>query len=344
MTTADTLARFQAEYQIPQSITVKRQGEQLRELQRLAATLDHPLIELTQQDVLNYLGVLLAPPRSLSPNTVRWISGMLRSFVTWGTNAGLIETERARLLKLIGPPRGSSGNSTPNPYKPGEIARFRTLLAEKYPTMPRYGRGSQSLKRYLDGRKPALRGAAWRHARRLQFEAQLALTLELGLRSIEMLRLSIDAAHYDNDTLVVVTAKTGPGKPKLRAIPWTPHARACVQEWLEFRKLIAPPNDSLWVTLGYLESAHAQLTPLTPDTMHHSLGKAFGPGWRWHRFRHTAATEWLRAKMPLEKVQVLMGHSRIEQTREYTEILNADITDAMADAQEAFSKRMGLAA
>ena len=64
--------------------------------------------------------------------------------------------------------------------------------------------------------------------------------------------------------------------------------------------------------------------------------------WRWHRFRHTAATEWLRAGVPIEKVQRFMGHRSIELTLAYTEVLSSDMTDAFAAAEASFSERLGL--
>lgn len=340
MTTADSLARFVNEYQIPRSITPDRASDQLRQLRSLAEHMDRPLIELTQQDVLVYLGALLT--RGLNPNSVRTYSMMIRSFVTWGHMAGLIETDRANMIKLIGSPRGSSPHATPNPYNLTEVRRFRAVLAAKYPLLPEYGRGSRALPRYQKGTTDCMRRHLWRHARRLQFEAQVALALELGLRSKEIVDLSLAAGHYDNDALPVVTAKQGPGNQKVRSVPWTPHAQQCMIEWTDFRSTVLhPPNDSLWVTLAYTARGVEQLGPLTLDIFHRALN-VFGGGWRWHRFRHTAATEWLRAGMPVEKLRVLLGHGSIEQTLAYTEILKVDISDAMASAQAAFNKRMGL--
>lgn len=342
MTTDDTLARFRSEYQIPQGICEQRQREQNAELEKLAAWLDpKALLDLTQQDLLTYLGEKLS--RGLSPNYVRTLYMMHRSFVSWATTAGLIPADRSAMIRLIGSPRGSTANSRPNPYGPKEVRQFKKLLADKYPLLPQYGRGSRLLPRYLQGKTPSLRTALWRHARRLQFEAQVSLALELGLRSKEIFDLTIDAAHYVNDVVVVVTAKQGPGGRDTRQIPWTPHAHARMTDWIEFRALLKPPNDSLWLGLNYQASGMDQLRPHTMVNFHGAL-RVFGPGWRWHRFRHTAATEWLRAGMPLEKVCVFMGHARLEQTRAYTEILNSDIATAMANAQDGFSKRLGLAA
>ena len=39
-----------------------------------------------------------------------------------------------------------------------------------------------------------------------------------------------------------------------------------------------------------------------------------------------------------------MGHSSLEQTRAYTEILNRDVDKAFGKAEADFAKRLGLAA
>lgn len=339
-----TLSRFEAEYLEPNSITPDRRARQLKLLRSLAESMgDRPLESLTPQDVNTFIGAMLAS--GLHVNTVRGRLGMVRSFVTWASQADLIEPVRTYQLKSIGNPRGSTSRSTPKPYKMSEIAELKRRLAEKYPALPEYGPGSRKLRWFLLGRSGGvLTGMLWRHARRLQFEAQIALALEQGLRRVEIFRLSIPAMHYDNDQVVVLTAKQGPGSAVVRAVPYTAHARNCVQEWLDFRSLLAPEHESPWLRLrdGHLGPS-VQLGPQSFSQLHKSLN-AFGPEWQWKRLRHTAATEWLRAKVPLEKVRRFMGHASLDQTLAYAEILDSDIEHAFGEAEEAFAKRLGLAA
>lgn len=338
--TAELLARFEAEYLQTNSISPKRRNEQLRFLRRLAGLLEHPLDELSAQDVRTFMGGELE--RGLHPNTVRYQLGMVRSFVTWASQAHLIDPLRTAELKSVANPRGSSSKSTPRPYKASEIRDFYAALDDKYPVLPITGKGSRALRRHLDGHRPHLRRHLWRHARRLQFEAMIALALEQGLRKQEILNLSIPAVHYDNDQLVVLTAKQGPGSKVTRAIPYATHARSCVQQWLDFRWLLTPPHENPWLLLGFGRPIDEQLAPMTHRAMSHAL-YVFGE-WEWHRFRHTCATEWLRSEVPLEKVSIYMGHSSLEQTRAYTEILNRDVDKAFGRAEADFAKRLGLAA
>jgi integrase len=334
------LARFEAEYLELNSITPHRRWNQKRVLTLLAESMgDRPLSELTPQDVTTFIGSELAA--GLHVNTARQHVGMVRSFVTWASSAGLIDPMRTMQLKSVPNPRGSTSRSTPKPYKMAEIADLKARLADKYPVLPEYGRGSRLLRRFLQGYSPRLHSGLWRHARRLQLEAQIALALEQGLRRVEILRLTVPAMHYDNDEVVVLTAKQGPGSDVLRTVPYTTHARNCVQEWLDFRLLLRPDHDHPWLMLHNGALAY-QLQPMTMTQMTKAL-RSLG-GYQWKRLRHTAATEWLRAGVPLEKVSLFMGHSNLEQTRAYTEILNSDVSQAFGRAEDQFAKRLGLAA
>lgn len=344
----ELLARFEREYMEINSITPDRRKQQLKLLRTLAATLDHPLDRLTGQDIRTFIGANIAD--GFHPNTARKHVGMIRAFVTWAFEAGVIDHATSDELKSVRNPRGSSRQSKPNPYKIAEVMRFKALLAEKYPTLPEYGKGSLAMRRFMRGDVPRLRRHLWRHARRLQFEAQIALALEAGLRRVEIAHLTIPAMHYDNDEVVVLTAKQGPGSNVTRTVPYTTHARNCMQEWLDFRLLLRPPHESPWLQLDYcapLNGEHwrgAQLAPQTYRSFRSSLTEAFGVGWEWRRFRHTAATEWLRSGVPLEKVSMFMGHATLEQTRAYTQILDTDISDAFGKAEADFARRLGLAA
>lgn len=335
------LARFQGEYLEMHSISAGRQEEQEKILRRLAATLDHPLVDMTPQDMRVFVGGELT--RGVSPRTALKYQGMIRSFVTWGFEAGLIPADRTLQLKSVSNPRGSTGTLLPKPYKVHEIKSFYAQLAAKYPALPGVGRGSRGLHRFLTGRVPHLRRHVWRHARRLQFEAQIALALEQALRRIEIARLTIPALHYDNDQIVVLTAKQGPGSNVSRSIPYAMHARSVMQQWLDFRYLLTPGHDEPWLSLHYGEPIEQQLRPMSFGQMGNAL-RCFHGGWRWHRFRHTAATEWLRSGVPLEKVRVYMGHANIDQTLLYTEIVSSDVDAAFSAAEADFARRLGLAA
>lgn len=335
------LARFEREYHQINSISAHRRAQQLHVLRRLDA--DARLETLTPGELSAFIGGEVA--RGVKPQTALKYLGMVRSFVGWAELAGIIDAERSVQLKSLANPRGSTVRSKPKPYKAAEIEQFRMVLAAKYPVLPEYGRGSRALMRWTHGtsRSTALRGHLWRHARRLQFEAMIALALEEGLRKVEIFNLSIAALHPDNDQVVVLTAKQAPGSEAKRGVPYTMHARTCVQEWLDFRSLLRPEHERPWLQLHYNLGIAEQAAPLSERSMEKLL-LCFEGGWRWHRFRHTAATFWLRSKVPLERVRLYMGHAQLEQTLQYAQIINSDIDEAFGAAEDTFNALLGIAA
>jgi site-specific recombinase XerD len=335
------LARFEDEYLDLNDITPRRRIEQLRLLRKFAGTLDRPLIEMTPRDMRLFIGGMIRG--GLNPTTGRKYLMMIRSFVRWAYEANLIDQDHKDQLQFVGSPRGGGWKDRPNPYKPDEIAEFYALLRHTLPLMPTHGRGSQMLRTFRRRRHQDLHSGLLRHARRLQFEAQIALAIGAGLRCIEIHRLSMPALHPDNADIVVLTAKQGPGPQVTRAIPYTDHARYWVEQWLDFRYALDVTHDRPWLTLDIYGSLGRQLDPLEMERMARSLERTLHTTrWHWHRFRHTAATEWLRSGVPLEKVRIFMGHATIEQTLAYAEVLNEDIAESFEKAQPLFNERLGL--
>lgn len=332
----ELLAHYAAEHYERNSISPGRRHQTNVVLRAFAEMLDgRTLIEMTPSDLMLWQGARL---KHITPNTVRKEQGMIRTFVSWAYTAGLMSFELTTQLKSVSDARGAVAVNRPRPYKPREIERFRELLAAKYPLAPRRGKGSLMMRRYLDGRSPFGK-VMMRHSRRLQFEAQVSLALEEGLRRVEIYSLTLAEMHFDNTAVIVRTAKTKPGQRREREVPYTAHSRQCVQEWLEFRRLLSPPHDRPWLTLR-------NYSPTTEQTFEHfgTALKVFGPGWRWHRFRHTFATERLRAGMPLEQLQVMMGHATLMQTLAYAEIVSADVQVEADRTQGAFERALGVAA
>lgn len=336
------LGRFEAEYLDINDISTERRIAQVALLRRFALSLDHPIMEMTPADLRAFIGGLVR--NGLNPTTGRKYMGMLRSFIGWAYDAGLIDTHRRNELLLVGNPRGGNWKHRPNPYKPEEIVRFYAVLRDRFPLLPKTGRGSQMLRTFRRRRHQDLHGRLLRHAWRLQFEAQIALALEAGLRRVEIHGISIAALHPENTDIVVLTAKQRPGGQRVqRAIPYTEHAQYWVGQWLNFRHALGVGHDSPWLTLDLYGSHGRQLTQESLTRMSHSFPQVLGTAdYRWHRFRHTAATEWLRAGVPLEKVRVFMGHTSLEQTLAYAELLKSDISDSFEKAQPLFNERLGL--
>jgi site-specific recombinase XerD len=333
------LQRFEREYLELNSVSDARRRAQFSLLRKLAASLDHPFTELTAAEVNGFIGAELAD--GLHPNTGRFHAGLIRSFLRWAESADVMTVTGQR--QLVRNPRGSAARSAPKPYKPAEVAALRIAVAQRYPMAPHYGRYSHEMRLFTKGKVPYLRHALRRQAKRLQLEAQIALAVELGLRRTEIVHIQLDSIHPDNAHVVVRTAKQGPGAEVNRTVPFTSHARRAIGEWLDFRYIIGVEHDRPWLMLNMNGNKAAQIAPQTLAAFARALQPLDGE-WEWHRLRHTAATEWLRAGMPIEKLRVMMGHASIEQTLAYAKIAEQDVEQAVLDAEEQFNSRLGLGA
>jgi integrase len=265
-------------------------------------------------------------------NTVRKKMNMIRPFVSWMFASGLITGEQYIRLKAVKNPRGASGKTNPKPYTQKEMAKFWEAFEERWPRQPTSGPGSRAIQRYFNGKgkwKPL-----WRHAFRLQLLAMVRLALDLGLRAHEIHQLSVDDLHYDNE-YIVVWGKADPhtGEKRVRKVPFTTASRRAITEWVEFRSRLKPDHDRAWLVLY----SKWRLSPMKMDRFEVLLQSAIGPGWAWHRLRHTCATEWLRAGMPLEAVSRLLGHSDLSQTLCYAQITKSDLQLAVDRHEERFS-------
>jgi site-specific recombinase XerD len=324
--------RFRREYQLYHRISAERARQQRRLLIDFGDFIEAPaLTGATGDDLQAFAGELLAT--GLHVNTVRKKLNMLRPFYSWAYAVGLVGGEQYFRLKLVKNPRGATGQSEPKPYTRKELTAFWAKLDETMPLVPERGDRSQAIKRWLRGTGPWRK--VWRHAMHLQIEAAVRLALDMGLRRHEIFALGVNDLHYDNE-YVVVHGKADPktGEKKIRQVPFTAEAREAVKSWLEFRALIRPKHDRAWLRLwgpGYD-------TPMSWERFRKLLTGYVGAGWRWHRFRHTAGTEWLRAGMPLEKVSKLLGHGNIMQTLGYAEILKGDVAADMAKYEPQFAE------
>jgi site-specific recombinase XerD len=334
MTTEEILERFYNEYIRYHGISGERWRAQRRLLLEFDATLDgRTLAEVTQGDFQSFAGALL--DSGLHVNTVRKKLNMIRPLYSWAYAAGVVDAETYLRLKQVKNPRGSSGNSIPQPYTRKDLDRFWSELESAYKLMPAKGPGSQSLKRWLT------KGGGWthvrRHAMRLQLEAMVRLALDCGMRRSEIFGLTLDDMHYENE-YIVVRGKADPttGLPKVRSVPVTGDARAAIKQWVEFRTLLRPTHNSPWLVLH--RSAMDPVGPMGFTRFKTLLQHTVGPDWRWHRFRHTAATEWLRAGADLEVVSALLGHATLQQTLGYAAILKSDIAKKLGKVEAKFSE------
>jgi integrase len=264
----------------------------------------------------------------LIPNTVRKYGNCVRPWYRWAwRDARIVDAETAARVREVPNPKGAVAQGLPRPYKRKELDAFWAEFDARWPTdlarlMPRFVKGQSKYPRISD------------YVMHLQIEAIVHLALHCGLRRNEIFTAGLDDIHPDNAYVVVRNGKGG----KYREVPMTADTRRALAVWFEARgqvmRALRVKHDSPWLGLSPRASKR-QTYPSNPanpmsDRRFQHLISTIG-AWELHRFRHTCGTEWLRAGMAVEKVQVLLGHSRIQQTMGYVQVLAQDV---QADARK----------
>lgn len=332
LTIYDRFARQHHEYNNITPLRAREQMKVLRELEDFAKT---PIELVGPESVKDYLADLL--DMGNHPNTVRKKRGMIVAFYGWAFDAGIVDADLLMRMKRVKPPRGSSHQSTPKPYDRQTIKEFWIDVDEKWP------RDTDAFLHWFWLRKHCNPKRAADHGMRLQVEAISRLALHAGLRLSEIFHAPLADIHYDNEYVVVrfAAAKNQHGLVGARDVPMTEALSNSLREWIDYRTVLNPPHDSPWLRLTRVPDQD-RLLPMTIARMHHLMADV-GPGYELHRMRHTCATEWLRAGMPLELVRQLLGHAHLHQTLAYAQIVKTDLrkgmTAAAADFQTAVEGR-----
>lgn len=321
----DVFDRFAHEYQQFHGMSEARRVRQLKELRAFADHAGKDILDCSGTDLGAYLADLVG--RGLHVNTVRKRGNYIRPFYSFAYEKDLITGERLMAIRAVKNPKGSSGRATPKPYSSKELSRWRRDLDERYPLLPDY-----RLSYFLSGRSKYSRGAT--HVQRVQIEAIVSLALYCGLRRKEIFDLTIDDMHPDNAYVVVRSGKGG----KPREVPHTKHSRAKIEEWLKLREWMNPPHDQPWLSCSPYQKEDGWLRPIRWKRFELLLTTV--GNYQFHRFRHTAATNWLRAGMPLEVVSRLLGHANVTQTLGYAEIVRDDIVAQVEKLEDTFERQI----
>lgn len=320
------LGKFEKGYQRYNDLSEERVTRQQRTLREFSRFAGKPLLDCGSEEFGGWL-IYLKDERELHVNTVRKKGNEVRPFYSWAYSARLIDGDRLMEIKSVKDPKGATGKSTPKPYSQKEIKRWRQELNDRLPFLDHYKLGY-----FRTGRSRYRRVAV--HFERVQTEAVVTLALYCGLRRSEIRALSIDDMHPENEYIVVREGKGG----KYREVPHCATSRDKVQAWLEHRAELAPDHDDPWLSLAANQAEGGWLRPMGEERYDKLVSRV--GDWHLHRFRHTCATNWLRAGMELEIVQKLLGHATLEQTLAYAELVRGDIQKAMVKHEAGFEKAL----
>lgn len=153
--------------------------------------------------------------------------------------------------------------------------------------------------------------------------AVCSLLLDCGLRAGEICRLTVDDIA-DGDLIIRRTKSLRP-----RVVPMSKRSASTMARYLSFgRPALRPITNDL-----FLNQYGRGLNRWGLAGILDRVGEAAGFHVNAHRFRHTAATEWLRAGLSLELVRRLGGWSDTEMlTRVYAHLNTADLREAQERA------------
>lgn len=327
----DTIERFATYYHGFNNISPPRRRRQVTELRALELYIGS-IEDLDAPRLRDYLASLVEGGNG--PTTVGFKLGLIGPFVTWAWENKIIEPDRYMELRQVKPPRGANGNGRPRPYDRQQIRRFWREYDETYPAGD-----VMWLDRYERGQSIWGTNKAQRYCKRVQMDAIVGLALYGGLRLGEIYGLQLPDMHPDGEYVSVKGAAKNPqAENRDRAVPWlSPDMRTAVADWLALRGRLQPPHLRPWLSLHGEEH---RLRPM-PERTFRMLMRTTGKGWEFHRMRHTMATEALRAGMPIHMLQRILGHSKIDMTLRYAELLPGDVVKAAARVSADFSRAVG---
>jgi integrase/recombinase XerD len=142
--------------------------------------------------------------------------------------------------------------------------------------------------------------------------AMILLLLRTGMRIGELLNTKVHDLDLNNNRILIYESdKTGVG----RVAYYSDDAREALMSWLQVRNTF---KEYLFYGRGsghlcYETARNIFIKYLEKAGLEHS-------GYTLHCLRHTFATELLNARMPLECLRVLLGHTSLEVTRIYARL------------------------
>jgi integrase len=158
--------------------------------------------------------------------------------------------------------------------------------------------------------------SSFRNARDL---AIVGLMLMHGLRSAEVMALNCDDALLSEGQIRV----RGKGT-KLRLLPLAPETTQLIDHYLRLERP-DPCSAALFVVLKG-PARGARMTPAGFRSLFRHHRKTTGiQSANPHRFRHTFASDMVRAGMSLPALMQLMGHADIETTLRYVKVSPKDV-------------------
>lgn len=153
------------------------------------------------------------------------------------------------------------------------------------------------------------------HCKNLRDLAIIDMLASTGMRVGEMVLLNKDDINFHERECIVF----GKGK-KERIVYFDARTKLHVQNYLDTR---TDNNPALFVTL---KAPHARLQSGGIETRLRTIGRELGiDKVHPHKFRRTLATMAIDRGMPIEQLQKLLGHQRIDTTLQYAMVKQSNV-------------------
>lgn len=146
----------------------------------------------------------------------------------------------------------------------------------------------------------------------------IVILVETGMRLGEI--VTLERRDVDLDRREIYLTKTKTDAP--RTIPLSDIALARFQAQLAMPSLVTP-------LVFYTRNGTAYSMNFISGKIRNAFAKAGIKDMRPHDLRHTFASWYLQAGGRLERLQAILGHSRLEQTRKYAHLSTADLHEDM---------------
>jgi site-specific recombinase XerD len=160
--------------------------------------------------------------------------------------------------------------------------------------------------------------------------ALILLLLRSGMRIGELLNTKVTDVEIRQQKILIYQAdKTGLG----RVVYYSEDAQAALLAWLRVRDAF---NEHLFYGRGGKALSYAAARLIFNKYLH-KAGLQYS-GYTLHCLRHTFATDLLNARMPLECLQVLLGHCNLEITRRYARLSDQTREQEYFDAMDRILK------
>lgn len=173
------------------------------------------------------------------------------------------------------------------------------------------------------------------HIRRSRDLLLVLLLLHCGLRVGEALGLRLSDIHFLPESTYAGCLERGPHlhierranangawakSPDARTVPVTDQILEAYANYQDERLRLTGVGACDYVFLNLYSRNSARSGPLTYSSVHALFERweaGTGVRLRPHQLRHTAATRWVRAGVPIDVVQALLGHRHLESTQVY---------------------------